>query len=416
MKLLTKLNIRYIFFALIVMTVSGIAIYITLSVVINKQLDEQLANNLSLIENQLALNPKSLSFEPFAEVTKVEKNAITIVFSDTLILNTEEKELEVYRQISAIKNINGQYFSITISKSKIETEDLLATLALVTLLSMVLLTIILILVNRGVARSVWLPFYKNLAIVEAFSISNKNPLNLGKTGITEFDKLNSVLTVLTHKIISDFQDQKQFSEDVSHELQTPLAIILSKIEALLSENNLSQSQAEAIKSIYSSVRRLSKLNRELILLSKIENNQFAGVENIDLKQLLLEKIDEFKELIQLKKLKLETGFTGGLSFSIHPSLAEILINNLLSNSIKHNSEGGTIRIEINGGIIKISNSGNVPIEHPERLFNRFYKVDPSSGSVGLGLAIVKIICDTSSIIIDYSFVKNKHTFTLNFPL
>ena len=200
---------------------------------------------------------------------------------------------------------------------------------------MLLLWLILLVVNRRVAKSVWQPFFSNLKIIEQFSVTAQKPVQLNNSGISEFDQLNAVVTSLTRQIITDFQNQKQFSEDVSHELQTPLAIISSRLESLLGNPELNK-HAEILNSIYTSVRRLSKLNKALILLSKIENNQFASTEQSNLKTIVDEKLDEFSELIALKQLTLEKETSGDFMVSVPPALAEILINNLLSNSINHN--------------------------------------------------------------------------------
>jgi hypothetical protein len=394
------------------MLFSGIAIYFILSLVINQQMDEQLAGNVQSIQNQLAEYPQTDFFDPLAEIEKIGNNTETTFLSDTLIFNEKENELEEYRQIISIKKIGETYYKITVRKSKIESEDLLATLVLVTVLAMLILTFTLILVNRKVAQSVWLPFYTNLKIVGQFSINQKKPVNLEPSGITEFDKLNTVLTKLTKQIISDFQNQKQFSEDVSHELQTPLAIINSQLETFLNEPDLTQQHAEAVGKIYDSVRRLSKLNKELVLLMKIENKQFPVSGTVNLSHVFDNKIAEFAELIELKNLSIETNFANNFEVEMPGLLAEILANNLLMNSINHNLKDGKIIIETDDSFLKISNSGNAAITRPEMLFNRFYKENVSSNSVGLGLAIVKRICDNYLLSIDYSFSENAHTFTL----
>lgn len=412
MKLLTKLSLRYILYSLVVMLFSGIAIYFILSLVINQQMDEQLTGNVQSIQNQLAEYPQTDFFDPLAEIEKIGNNTETTFLSDTLIFNEKENELEEYRQIISIKKIGETYYKITVRKSKIESEDLLATLVLVTVLAMLILTFTLILVNRKVAQSVWLPFYTNLKIVGQFSINQKKPVNLEPSGITEFDKLNTVLTKLTKQIISDFQNQKQFSEDVSHELQTPLAIINSQLETFLNEPDLTQQHAETVGKIYDSVRRLSKLNKELVLLMKIENKQFPVSGTVNLSHVFDSKIAEFAELIELKNLSIETNFANNFEVEMPGLLAEILANNLLMNSINHNLKGGKIIIETDDSFLKISNSGNAAITRPEMLFNRFYKENVSSNSVGLGLAIVKRICDNYLLSIDYSFSENAHTFTL----
>lgn len=411
MKLLSKLNKRYVLWSLTVMAFSGIIMFFTLSVIINHQMDERLSENLQMVEKQLLKSPETVFLEPGAKVQKTVKVPEAICFSDTLIYNETEKEFENYRQISTVKFIGGHYYQIILRKSKIESEDFLLTLSLITISGMMLLSLILLIVNRRVAKSVWQPFFDNLKIIEEFTVVSQQPLQLKETGISEFDQLNIVITQLTHQIISDFKNQKQFSEDVSHELQTPLAIISSRLENLLGTPGLKEHN-EILNSIYASVRRLSKLNRELILLSKIENNQYTSEEKSNLKIIISEKLEEFSELISLKKLVLETSITDDFIVSIPPSLAEILVNNLLSNSINHNISGGKIKIEINRNEISVCNTGKEKIPEPEKLFNRFYKVNPASQSVGLGLAIAKKICDLHGLKIEYSFKNECHCFSI----
>ncbi len=411
MKLLKKLNIQYIIWSFSAMAFTCVAIYITLSVIINNQLDERLIGNLQTVEERLSQSPETSFFEPTTKVQKIKKASEAISFSDTLIYNENEQELEDYRQISAIKNIGDQTYSIFIHQSKIESEDLLATLTVATLLGMLLLWMVLLAVNRRVAKSVWQPFFSNLKIIEQFSVTAQKPVNLDNSGISEFDQLNSVVTSLTGQIISDFQNQKQFSEDVSHELQTPLAIISSRLENLLGNPELNK-HTETLNGIYTSVRRLSKLNKALILLSKIENNQFVSEEQSNLKTILTEKLEEFTELIILKQLTIETEIGNDFIVPVPPELAEILVNNLLSNSINHNSAGGKIKIVLNSKHLLVYNSGIKRIADPEKLFTRFYKVEPSSQSVGLGLAIVKKICDLHGLSILYDFQNLMHIFTI----
>ncbi len=411
MKLLNRINNRYIVWSLAVMLFSGIIIYFILSVVINDQLDERLLENLQPVEKQLRQSPGTAFIEPVAKIQKTGKAPETAVFSDTLIFNQGEQEYEEYRQISAVRNIDGNFYRIVLRKSKIESEDFLITLVAVTILGMILLWLILLIVNRRIAKSVWQPFFSNLKAIEQFSVTAQKPVQLNNSGISEFDQLNAVVTSLTRQIIADFQNQKQFSEDVSHELQTPLAIISSRLESLLGEPELNK-HTDVLNSIYISVRRLSKLNKALILLSKIENNQFASTEQSNLKTIVEEKLDEFSELIALKQLTTEKETTEDFIIPVPPALAEILITNLMSNSINHNTEGGIIRIEMNENQMLFCNSGNTEIAEPEKLFNRFYKAEPSSQSVGLGLAIVKKICDNYDLSIQYVFRSNHHCFIL----
>jgi len=412
MKLLNKLTNRFIAWSLLVMVLTGTLIYFILSVVINRQMDERLAENLSSVEQQLARAPETVFFDPVAHVEKTHAAGEKISFSDTLIYNESEQEYEDYRQISAVKNIDGEFYRIVLRKSKIESEDFLVTLAIVTIFGMIMLWLILLLITRKLAKSLWQPFFTNLEQIKSFSVTTQKALDFKSTGIFEFDELNEATNKLTRQIISDFQNQKQFSEDVSHELQTPLAIISSRLESLLGNPEL-KDYTESLNSIYGSVRRLSKLNKAMILLSKIENNQFASDEYTSFKKIVKEKLDEFSELISLKELQLESELANDLMVSISPSLAEILINNLLSNSINHTAKGGKIIIELGEQKMLFCNTGTQEITESHKLFNRFHKDDPSSQSVGLGLAIVKKICDLHQLKIRYFFDKNLHYFEIS---
>jgi hypothetical protein len=287
----------------------------------------------------------------------------------------------------------------------------LATLAIVTLLSMLLLWLILILFTQKLAKSLWQPFFSNLEQLKKFSVAEQKMLQLDDTGIFEFDQLNVVVKVLTDQILNEFKNQKQFSEDVSHELQTPLAIISSRLENLLGNPDLND-YSESLRSIYSSVQRLSKLNKAMILLRKIENSQFESNDVTNLKTVVNEKLEEFSELLMLKELHLETQLADDMMIEVSPMLTEILINNLLSNSINHTEKGGRITVEINKNKLQIKNTGVAQIAEPDKLFNRFYKGNPASKSVGLGLAIVKKICELHHLEISYHFVDNQHCFEI----
>jgi len=411
MKLLNKLTNRHLSWSLVVMVFIGTFIYFTFSHIVSWQLDEKLKDNLEAVEVQLAQESETTFFDPLSSVEKTNIETEDITFSDTVIYNNREQEMEDYRQISAVKNINGKYYHIVLRKSKIESEDLLLTLAIVTLLGMFLLWLILLLVTRKLAKSLWQPFFANLERIKQFSVTSEKALQFEHTGIFEFDQLNTVVSGLTTQIIEDFRNQKQFSEDVSHELQTPLAIISSKLEGLL-ENPEIKEHAETLNGIFASVRRLSRLNKAMILLRKIENNQFASEERTNLNKVVNEKLQEFSELITIKNLQLETISDNVMVVPIPLALAEILINNLLSNSINHTPKGGKIKLQINRQKLVICNSGTEAIPNPEKLFNRFYKGDPSSQSVGLGLAIVKKICDLNHLDIHYHFSEGQHCFEI----
>lgn len=416
MKLLTKLNTRYILYALSVMIFSGIMIYIVISKVVNKQLGEKLTGISIRIEEKLADGGKVDYLQPFVVVTEIKNSPESKSISDTLIMNRNENEMEEYRQLSVVKKINETCYKIVVRESKIESEDLVQTLAGITLLAILFLTASLVLINRKVAKSIWAPFNKNLKKIESFSLQEHSPIELQQTGITEFDNLNDVLTGLTKQINSDYQNLRQFSEDASHEIQTPLAIVSAKLENLLNDEDLNENQLKAIQSAHLSVQRLSKLNKELLLLTKIENNQFPTVEKISLKKIIQDKLEEFQELLDLKNISVDLQFTDDFVIESNAVLCEIFMNNLLSNSINHNSTGGKIQLIQNENKFEIWNSGIAEITNPEKLFLRFYKENQSSKSVGLGLAIVAKICEVQGWKVSYTYLKPLHGFQVSFKI
>lgn len=416
MKLLTKLNIRYISYSLSVMVVSGILIYVFISKVVNKQLDEKLADISVRIEEKISNGGKVDWLLPFVEVSEIRNSSESSAFSDTIIMNRTENEQEVYRQITVVKKINEIQYKIEVRESKIESEDLIETLVEITLLAILFLTGSLIVVNRRISRSIWSPFYENLKKIEDFKLTEYSPLNLQQTGITEFDTLNGTVTRLTGQIISDFQSLKQFSEDASHEMQTPLAIISAKMESLLNDQELGEKQLKTIQSVLLSVQRLSKLNKELLMLIKIENNQFLSSEKISPGKIIREKLDEFRELLELKSISSKIRLQDDFEIEGNPILADLLISNLLSNAINHNISGGMIRISLYSGKLEMENTGPSEIAHPEKLFSRFYKENTSSNSVGLGLAIVAKICEVQGWKVSYNYVKPLHDFQVLFEV
>ncbi len=413
MKLLNKINIRYFLFSVTLLILLGIAINFVLFYIISEELDEKLLHIQKRITAQIKNENQVPVIKPYIEVVEVADRQEQSYFSDTIIENLHEKEMEEFRQLISIKTINGKTFKIIVRESKLESDELFESIALIIFLTFIVLVFILFVVNSRIAKSVWLPFYNNLKRVKKFSLNDLSPLHLKPTGIKEFNELNKVIFSLTEKVISDYKSIKQFSENASHEIQTPLTIISAKLESLINGNGLNTEQLEKVKSIYSSVHRLSRLNKSLLLLTKIENKQFRDDEEISIRKVIEEKLIEFQELISLKNLQLETNLNEDISKVMSPLLADFLVNNLISNSINHNKEKGKIKIEIKERQLSISNSGDTLLSNSGNIFNRFYKENPSSKSVGLGLAIVKKICDTHNIKITYSFKENMHCFMLD---
>jgi signal transduction histidine kinase len=428
LKLLNKTNRYYFTAALIVFLVGTGVFYLMLNHIMEEEANEQLLSEKAHICSDLdklgdvqahfltAGDRVEITLFPSSPAAKKED-----YLRDTTLYSLESKEDLSFRKLSFMHNIKGADgittpYLITITRPLFETDDLILTIVKSMLILLSLLLGVMFEVNRRISKKLWKPFYATLNQAENFTVAQNNLMNETKTGIQEFDDLNKVLKGMTRKISDDYRNLKDFSENASHEIQTPLAIIKAKLELLIQSDGLKEGQIKLISEAYESAGRLSKLNQALILLTRIGNNQFAETRPILLNELIQTKLTHFQELIAHQHLLVEQDLSQGPEISIHPVLADVLISNLVGNAIKHNQEGGKITVTSDSREIRFRNTGPAPLIDTNLLFERFRKGTSSSDSLGLGLAIVKQICDSAGILIRYTFEDGFHTLALNFPL
>jgi signal transduction histidine kinase len=264
-----------------------------------------------------------------------------------------------------------------------------------------------IIINR-INFKIWNPFYKNLDRLKSFSASDKDELQLTKSEIDEFRDLNNSLAELTNRIRNDYRHLKEFSENASHELQTPLSIIKVKIESMIQDENLDRKHLDKIQSIYKMINRLSRLNKSLTLLSKLESIEYEKKSEISLEEFITKKINDFSEIAGANQITIKTNFYSDKIITVNSDLLEILFSNLLSNAIRYNVKSGIIEIDLSGDELVIKNSGNPPKKETQKMFERFEKGEQSEESSGLGLTIVKQICSANKFDIQYTFENPFH--------
>jgi signal transduction histidine kinase len=415
MKLLEKNNrIFFRFTALLLLMGSGL-FYLAVNWVIRHEIDEKLqVNRLRTIE-LLRQREAMPNFAPILEVhiQKAKKGA-GLVYSDTMIYDPVEKEDEPYRQLVSDAEMGGQHFEIINRTSLVERDELMLTIGGCTLGLAVLLFLGLLWLNRRSAQQLWQPFQQQLDALKQFSLAQNEPLTLATSDISEFEELKTALQQLTEKVRSDYRNLKEFTENASHEIQTPLAIIRSKIETLIENEQVTEQQMEVLGTIYEAANRLSRLNQSLLLLAKIENRQFPGTSHLSLKTLMEEQLEMLEELTDAKNLQVKTELSESPAVTANRSLTEILIKNLLENAIRHSQPGDIIFIQSTPDKITFSNPGTEAAGQPERLFERFHKEGSHNSSTGLGLAIVKKICDVNGWEVAYSFQHGQHKFQVIF--
>ena len=261
--------------------------------------------------------------------------------------------------------------------------------------------------SRLLSWRILAPFNQTLQAIRSFSLTRQNPLQLASTSTSEFKLLNQFLEKMTRKAVGDYRSLKEFTENASHELQTPLAVIRGKLE-LLMETEINDQQAGLILAAHDAVERLSKTNQALTLLTKLENQEYRSTSLINLSAVLDTALCAFQELFKMKDIALEKVIAEKIEVQLNPALADILLNNLISNAIRHNHQHGRVVVTLAAATLIIQNTGKPPHLPTGQLFQRFKKDNQSADSIGLGLAIVKQICDLNGFRVSYQYQDGWH--------
>lgn len=417
MKLLTKISIYYLFISIVLFGAVGIFYYSQLKDIVNEDDTENLYREKELIVkfvNDSAKIPYQSIY--FGDVVTFSRETVIVSerLKDTMMYNPLEEEIQPYRQLVIPLSVKGQNYSATISKPMFESEDLIENIGLPLAGTAFATMILLMLFTWLLQRQTWKPFYSILNRLKDFDLNKNKPVSFPETKTAEFVLLQREISRMTEKIRQDYQSLKEFTEDASHELQTPLAVISSKIEIMIQSEELSREQMKLLQDMFESISKLSKLNQSLLLLAKIENSQFSECEPVAIQELIENKLNMFEEMFSFRNIIIEKNFTSSPVINMNPLLADILFTNLINNSIKHNFSGGKIRLKLNKDSFEISNTGKPPGGDPVKMFQRFQKAGSSADSVGLGLAIVKKICDTYGYIAEYIYSEGLHIITIRF--
>ena len=416
MKLLRIINKKYAYFSIITLLAGMVLIYVFLQYFIDQEIIEKLQNTKQDVIKSLDRG-KEVNFFPMVEVSRLPENYegnVNEETSDTTIFNPGENEPDSYKQVRFIYSVNGRKYQVYVRTDNLETMDILFPIGLPAfLLILTVLIVFYIIINR-INFKIWNPFYKNLNRLKDFSAADKNALELIQSDIDEFQDLNESLTSLTNRIRNDYQNLKEFSENASHELQTPLSIIKVKIESILQDEKLDIKHLSKIQSVYRMVNRLSRLNQSLTLLSKLESTEYESRSEICLKEFITKKVNDFTEIAELKQIKIKTSFKSNKKILVNTDLLEILFTNLLSNAIRYNIGNGSIEIDLLHDKLVLKNSGLPPSKDTSKFFERFEKGDQSEESSGLGLTIVRQICSMNNFNIRYIYENSFHIIQITF--
>lgn len=330
------------------------------------------------------------------------------------LYNKSEGHNIYYRLYYTNIDIEGQPFLLMSRIPMIEAKDMVINLSFQYLIIFSVLLFSLTIVQRIISKKLWGTFYDSLRKIETFSLEQGTVPEFAETNITEFARLNKMLSKLIKNNVIIYKQQKEFIENASHELQTPLAVFQSKLDILLQDSNLTESQSKTIQMLYNTSSRLSRLNKNLLLLAKIDNEQFKDLKEINFIETLDSQLGFLIELAENNGLHVSVHFNNALTIHANTTLLESLINNLIVNAIKHNKPEGSIYITVDGNTFTVSNTGTDPELVQEKIFRRFSRTTEEKKGNGLGLAIVSQICKLHKWNIAYSFIENRHTFTVCF--
>lgn len=413
---------------LIALSAWAFIFYVNMIDEVHDSIDDGLDNSKLLIIHEARLDSTVLNKLHFDEgnyaIRKIPENHALKhrdLYKDTLMYMENEDDLEPVRLLTTVFEAKeNEFYQLKVISSMVEEDDLIEDLFYSLLWLYLILIVTILLINTLVLRSMWRPFFDYLNRLSQFKLGKNEEVQPVQSKVSEFQLLNKVVSEVLESNIRSFHSQKQLIENASHELQTPLAIALNKLQLLAGNSELSEEMVKEVFQTIETLERLKRLNKSLLLLSKIENKQFLNEEQIHFNALIQSVVNDFQDQIEFKEVEVTILSESELKVKMNPELARILVSNLVKNAIHHNFKKGKVEILIEKCAIQISNSGSGHALDSGKVFERFHKESTDQSSTGLGLAIVKSILEISGYHISYAFFNgfansdSIHRFTVEF--
>lgn len=420
-RLLNRTLLYYTLFATIILLLSSPFFYLMMERLYIDDVDEaiMLRKKEFLLKSQSALKSSDINvWNRFNRDTRILPDTVTTKPKDDIIQEVFYDEMtpewEPYRALYTNVKIQGQRYVLMIRLNLVESEDLIKTLTWLYFGVLFTLLIVILFITRFISNRLWKPFYDTIEKIRQFNIEQHTLPAFTKTPIVEFRQLNKGLSKLIKNNLKAYRNQKEFTENAAHELQTPLAVFQSKLDILLQEPSLNNNQASILQSLYEASSRLSRVNKNLLLLAKIENNQYTLRDLVDTRVLIEEVLPYFTEQSLTRNLTLNVDILDAPVVNATRALVEIMINNLILNAITHNKMNGSISIKAAANEFLVCNTSNHPQLNTESLFKRFGKTSRASNSSGLGLAIIKQVCQLHQWQVSYEYKSDMHCFSIIF--
>lgn len=421
---LLQVNLRTLLLCLLILVVVSIPMsFFAIRGILNEEVDESLA----LHSDQFIRHIKTFEYLDDLEldlgiwdllsydimITPTTDTTVGRTYQNMSLFDSVDHEFKPFRVLTMPVEIKHKHYLLITRMSLVDNDDLVIALAGVQVVIVIVLAGALLLLNRRITERIWRPFYHTLNQLKAYELDKSESIEPADTRIAEFQDLNKTVTTLTDRNRRIYMQQKEFIENASHELQTPLAIFQSKLDVLMQNASLNEDAAVIIAELEETAQRMAKLNRDLLLLSKIDNEQFAGYSQVDVSQVAKRVLDDLIAFADAGQIAIDVNLQP-TTVRANTTLIEILLTNLFHNALRYTGPNGVVNVLLAGDSLTVSNVGEPLKMNSTRIFDRFSKDGTSESSTGLGLAIVKKICDFSGFRVSYSYHGNRHQFTVVF--
>ena len=413
----THFNISLLLFVLL--SIWGGLFYYTVINEVMDETDDALANYRDIIVGKALADPTILDATDniihsysFRRLTDEEAADYRTRFYDSTMFIETEGEFEPVRVMkSCFLATDMHHYELELRLSTLERDDLIQRILYYLLALYAVLLCCILFSTRLILQSIFRPIHLLLKWLDSVALGQPAPYLDKDVRIREFRMLNRAAIEMHERVEQTYQEQKQFIENASHELQTPLAVIRGKLELLTEQENLNEEEMKIVDNMYGCVTRAVNLNKSLLLLSRIQNEQYTETTLVDMNAYTKEIMMFLPDLYEEKQLHYTLNEQGECHVEMNKDLAQVLLNNLIKNAFVHTPEQGHIDINILPTSVEVINDGTEPLDESE-MYKRFYKGNTRhKGSTGLGLPIVKSICGLYGFELQYSY-DGKHHFLL----
>jgi signal transduction histidine kinase len=419
MKLLTRTVRNYVLFSALLLLIATPLFYFSIQWLFVNQIDRELRSHKNEFHELLPLLNTDDEMDFFRKMNDefLLKESKYLMQKDSFLTldipDAKANENHPYRVLRTGVTIQGKPYQLQIQESMVDDGRLIGAIVFIQVLLIALILLGFVLINRKLSKTIWQPFYDILDRLKHYQIDKDSSISLPQSATAEFRDLSLAISQLVNRNVEVFRSQKEFTENAAHELQTPLAICRTKLELLAQAKDLNQEQADLIGSLSDAMDRITRLNKDLLLLSRIESRQYLSLEVIDLKTIILKCMEVYRHKVQEKGLSVELSLDDSSRIKANAVLLEVLFNNIISNAVRHANNGGRVTLVCAKSSVIVSNSGE-PLEYPEKIFYRFHRESRTTFGTGLGLSIVKKICEVAGYDISYYYSSDMHHFKILF--